>query len=150
MFRGYHKYSVKSRFKKKKQQHPSAYLKHTHTRHTHGGKKKKKMFASWYKVILVSMESTAPVINVFNNSCTWILGLGVGLLFLTSVLTQTAVSHQYLRGLPFIIFIEPNVTYSCELSETSGAFLIGYLTKIMTHLVLQSPSEILVFYESVF
>lgn len=115
-----------------------------------GGKKKKKMFASWYKVILVSMESTAPVINVFNNSCTWILGLGVGLLFLTSVLTQTAVSHQYLRGLPFIIFIEPNVTYSCELSETSGAFLIGYLTKIMTHLVLQSPSEILVFYESVF
>lgn len=115
-----------------------------------GGKKKEKMFASWYKVILVSMESTAPVINVFNNSCTWILGLGVGLLFLTSVLTQTAVSHQYLRGLPFIIFIEPNVTYSCELSVTSGAFLIGYLTKIMTHLVLQSPSEILVFYETVF
>lgn len=148
MFRGYHKYSVKSRFKKK-QQHPSAYLKHTHTHVTHMGEKKK-MFASWYKVILVSMESTAPVINVFNNSCTWILGLGVGLLFLTSVLTQTAVSHQYLRGLPFIIFIEPNVTYSCELSETSGAFLIGYLTKIMTHLVLQSPSEILVFYESVF
>lgn len=150
MFRGYHKYSVKSRFKKKKTTTSIRLSQtHTHTSHT-WGKKKKKMFASWYKVILVSMESTAPVINVFNNSCTWILGLGVGLLFLKSVLTQTAVSHQYLRGLPFIIFIEPNVTYSCELSETSGAFLIGYLTKIMTHLVLQSPSEILVFYESVF
>lgn len=148
MFRGYHKYSVKSRFKKNNNIHPL--ISNTHTHVTHMGGKKKKMFASWYKVILVSMESTAPVINVFNNSCTWILGLGVGLLFLTSVLTQTAVSHQYLRGLPFIIFIEPNVTYSCELSETSGAFLIGYLTKIMTHLVLQSPSEILVFYESVF
>lgn len=112
----------------------------THTSHTWG----------WYKVILVSMESTAPVIKVFNNPCTWILGLGVWPLFLTGVLTQAAVSHKHLRGLPFIIFIEPNVTYAYELSVTSGAFLIGYLTKIMTHLVLQSPSEIPVFYESVF